>query len=150
MHLGEHRLFRKYTLFENAAHVPFVIAAPGTARAGSVCHRPVELLDIYPTLVDLCGMPIPDGLDGVSMRSLLADPDRRWKRAAYTSQGPKNHSLRTERWRYSEWGDPDNAELYDHENDPHEFTNLAADPKYAGVVKELHDLLHKGWRTATQ
>ncbi|MBN2131840.1 MAG: sulfatase [Sedimentisphaerales bacterium] len=150
MHMGEHTLFRKYTLFENAARVPFVIAAPGVARQGAVCRQPVELLDIYPTLVDLCGFPVSGGLDGVSMRPLLADPDRRWKPAAYTSQGPKNHSLRTRRWRYTEWGGPENAELYDHENDPGEFTNLAAKPEYADTVKRLHQLLHDGWPTAAR
>jgi uncharacterized sulfatase len=150
MHMGEHTLFRKYTLFENAARVPFIVAAPGTAKAGRVCHRPVELLDIYPTLADLCGLRAPDGVDGVSMKPILANPDRQWKKAAYTSHGPENHSLRTERWRYTEWGGPEKAELYDHDNDPGEFTNLADDPKYAETVTELHKLLHEGRHTAAQ
>ncbi|MBA7620417.1 Ulvan-active sulfatase [subsurface metagenome] len=142
MHLGEHFLWRKYTLFENAARVPFIIAAPGVAksgppnprRAGAVCYRPVELIDIYPTLVDLCGLRIPKGLEGISMRPLLEVPGRTWKKAAFTSQNAKNRSLRTQKWRYTEWGSPENAELYDHENDPGEFTNLAKDPEHADTV----------------
>ena len=146
MHLGEHFLWRKYTLFENAARVPFIIAAPGTAKAGAVCNRPVELIDIYPTLADLCGLGVPEGLEAISMKLLLIDPERPWKKAAFTSQGPKRHSLRTQRYRYTEWDSPANAELYDHENDPGEFTNLARDPKYSATAAELSGLLHAGWK----
>jgi iduronate 2-sulfatase len=146
MHLGEHLLWRKYTLFENAARVPFIIVAPGTAKAGAVCDRPVELIDIYPTLADLCGLGAPEGLEAISMKPLLMDPGRSWKNAAFTSQGPNRHSLRTQRYRYTEWESPANAELYDHENDPGEFTNLAKDPKYGPTVKELSRLLHGGWK----
>ncbi|MHC4593619.1 MAG: sulfatase [Planctomycetota bacterium] len=148
MHLGEHFLWRKYTLFENAARVPFIIAAPGVAKSGAVCYRPVELIDIYPTLVDLCGLRVPKGLEGISMRPLLEVPGRTWKKAAFTSQSAKNRSLRTQKWRYTEWGSTENAELYNHENDPGEFTNLAKDPKYAGTVAKLHKLLHIGWKAA--
>lgn len=150
MHMGEHYLFRKYTLFENASRVPFVIAAPGVAREGAVCRRPVELLDIYPTLVDLCGFDVPAGLDGVSMRPLLVDPNGWWKPGAYTSRGPKEHSVRTERWRYTEWGGPENAELYDHVKDPGEFVNLASDPQYGETVSRLRTLLHEGWKTSVR
>ena len=101
MHLGEHFLWRKYTLFENAARVPFIIVAPGTAKAGAVCNRSVELIDIYPTLADLCGLGVPGGLEGISMKPLLMRPERPWKKAAFTSQGPRRHSLRTERYRYT-------------------------------------------------
>ena len=146
MHLGEHFLWRKYTLFENAARVPFIIVAPGTAKAGSLCNRPVELIDIYPTLADLCGLKIPKGLDGISMKSLLRDPSRPWKRAAFTSQSAKNHSLRTQRWRYTEWGGPENAELYDHENDPGEFKNITKDPEHSAIVAELSRLLNTNRR----
>ena len=146
MHLGEHFLWRKYTLFENAARVPFIIVAPGTAKAGAVCNRPVELIDIYPTLTDLCGLGVPDRLEGISMRPLLMDPERPWKKAAFTSQAANRHSLRTERWRYTEWDGPASAELYDHQSDPGEFTNLAKDPKYSATVAELSRLLHDGWK----
>jgi len=148
MHLGEHFLFRKYTLFENSARVPFILVAPGVARAGSVCKRPVELVDVYPTLAELCALPVPEGLEGISMKPLLEDPTRPWKKAAFTARTRGERSLRTERWRYTEWGSPEAAELYDHGNDPGEFTNLAGDPEHADVVAELHELLHAGWKAA--
>lgn len=148
MHMGEHYLYRKSTLFENAAGVPFMIIAPGVAKAGAVCGRPVELIDMYPTLADLCGLRIPDGLESISMKPLLRDPDRPWKKAAFTCQGSQNQSLRTQRWRYTEWGGPENAELYDHRNDPGEFANLANDPRHKKIVKELSDLLHEGYKAA--
>jgi len=148
MHLGEHFLWRKYTLFENAARVPFIIVAPDVAKAGALCNRPVELMDIYPTLADLCGLRVPAGLDGISMKSLLKDPERPWKKAAFTSQSEKNRSLRTQRWRYTEWGGPENAELYDHAEDPGEFNNLARDLKYADIVAELSELLNSGWKSS--
>ena len=148
MHLGEHFLWRKYTLFENAARVPFMIAAPGAARTGAVCNRLVELIDIYPTLADLCGLKVPRGLEGISMKPLLQDPERSWKRAAFTSQSARNHSVRTPKWRYTEWGGPENAELYDHENDPGEFNNLAKDARHSTIAAELSKLLNTGWKAA--
>jgi len=148
MHMGEHFLFRKYTLFENAAHVPLVIAAPGAAQTGRVCNRMVELIDMYPTLTELAGLYVPERLEGASMLPLLQDPDRSWKKAAFTSQSDRNHGLRTEKWRYIEWGDPEHAELYDHKNDPGEFNNLAKDQRYSEVVAELSTLLKSGWKAA--
>jgi arylsulfatase A-like enzyme len=146
MHMGEHFLFRKYTLFENATRVPFIIAAPGAAKAGAVCRRPVELIDIYPTLADLCGLGVPEGLEAISMKPLLADPQRPWKKAAFShNTSAARRSLRTERWRYTEWGGPDKAELYDHENDPGEFNNLAGYPKHAGTLAEMRALMKGGW-----
>ena len=146
--MGDHFLFRKYTLFENAARVPLVMAAPGVARAGAVCNRLVELIDMYPTLADLAGLNVPDGLEGTSMRPVLQEPDRPWKKAAFTSQSDRNHSLRTERWRYTEWGGPENAELYDHNNDPGEFKNLAKDLRHSATAAELSRLLKAGWKAA--
>jgi len=148
MHLGEHFLWRKHTLFENAARVPFLIVAPDTARVGAVCRRPVELVDIYPTLADLCGLDAGKGLDGVSMKRLLRDPAGPWKRAAFTHRGPTNRTLRTERWRYTEWGSPDKAELYDHQTDGGEFRNLAGNPKHAKTLAELRKLMRAGPRAA--
>jgi uncharacterized sulfatase len=147
MHLGEHSLWRKFTLFEGSTRVPFLIVAPGVSPPGSICKRVVELVDIYPTLADLCGLPVPDGLDGISMKPLLQDPDRPWKQAAFSCKSATRRSLRTERWRYTQWDSPQQAELYDHETDPGEFTNLAKDPAYSDVVSELRRLLENDPKT---
>ncbi|MBL8222230.1 MAG: sulfatase, partial [Bryobacterales bacterium] len=131
-HLNEHLgLWRKMTVFEEAARAPLIIAAPGKKR-GESCPRLVEWVDFYPTLADLCGLPKKAGLDGESARPLLENPQRKWKKAAYTivrHQGVIGRSVRTDRYRYTEWGSPDVAELYDHEMDPKEYRNLAKDPK---------------------
>ena len=151
-HLGEHQLWQKQTLFEESARVPLVVATPGLKTNGKVCPRLVELVDLYPSLADLCALPTPKDLEGVSFRRLLAAPDLAWKKAAFTevSRGKIiGKSLRTERWRYTEWHEKKGAvgmELYDHSTDPREFTNLARDRKYAATVAELKSLLEKGWK----
>ncbi len=145
-HLTEHGLWRKGTLFEESCRVPLIVGAPGRKR-GAASPRLVEFVDIYQALCELCGLPAPEGAEGTSFAPLLDAPDRPWKKAAFT-QITRGRSLRTERWRYSEWGGPEHAELYDHEPDPNEYTNLAKDPKCAATVKELHELLEKGWRAA--
>jgi len=134
-HLGEKFRWAKRSLWEESARCPLVISAPGLSR-GSRCARPVGMIDLYPTLVDLCGLPAKDGLDGQSLRPLLEEPTTAWERPALTTFGPGNHSLRTERWRYIRYADG-SEELYDHYADPYEWHNLAGDARYAGTIEEI-------------
>jgi iduronate 2-sulfatase len=150
-HLGEHGgLWHKMTLFEQSARVPMIVVAPGAAGNGRGCDRPVELIDVYPTLVDLCGLPPVEGLEGRSLRPLLEDPDADWKQAAYTQVrhgDVMGRSVRTARWRYTEWdGGRQGTELYDHDTDPHEYVNLAGDSKWAREQSRLRELLHTSAR----
>ena len=147
-HLGEHGLWMKQSCFEESARVPVIIVAPGCA-AGKVCPRTVELVDLYPTLTDLAGLKPPTNLAGASLRPLLTDPAAEWSRPAFTQvqRGDfPGHSVRTGRWRYTEWdGGAQGVELYDHEADPHETHNLANDPKQADVLSEMKVLAKKNW-----
>lgn len=131
-HLGEKEHWRKFALWEEAARVPFIVLAPGITKAGSTSRRPVSLLDIYPTLVDLCGLPAKKDLEGISLEPLLKNPLAVRDQPALTTHGLNNHSLRSERWRYIRYADG-SEELYDHDNDPEEWKNLAGDPQYANV-----------------
>jgi uncharacterized sulfatase len=146
-HLGEHGgLWRKMTLFEESAGAPLIIAAPNIDGKGKSCDRTVEFVDIYPTLCELCGLPIPKHhLSGKSLVPLLNDPKAKWDKPALTfvRRGKVlGVSIRTERWRYTEWDEGRmGVELYDHENDPHEWRNLANNPKFADVVKEMKRLM---------
>jgi len=147
-HLGEHYLWQKNTLFEESARVPMIISAPGISQSGAVCRRPVELVDLFPTLFELCGLELPDGVEGTSLVPVLQDAARPWKRAGFTYRSRTHTSVRTERWRYTEYGSPDTAELYDHDADPREFTNLVGRPECADVVAELSGLIRDGWQAA--
>jgi iduronate 2-sulfatase len=146
-HLGEHGLWFKQSCFEESARVPLIISVPGRKTAGRASSRPVELVDLYPTLADLVGLNPPKNLDGVSLRPLIDNPQASWEHAAYTQVqrgANQGHSVRTERWRYTEWAlGKQGAELYDHDNDPQELRNLAADEKYADVVAKMKALLKK-------
>jgi uncharacterized sulfatase len=148
-HLDEHLgLWRKMTLFEEATHVPLIICAPGMRR-GSSSRRLVEWTDVFPTMTQLCGLTNPPNLEGISIVPLLQNPERQWKKSASTvvvHRKTLGRSVRTERFRYSEWGGADVAEVYDHDADPHEFTNLTNDPNHAKDKQELQRLMHGGWR----
>jgi len=141
-HLGEKHHWRKFALWEEATRTPLIICAPGVTKPGTVCDRPVELMSLYPTLAELCGLPAPEKNDGVSLRPLLEDPKAKWDQVALTTHGRGNHTVRTERWRYIRYADG-SEELYDHDADPHEWKNLAGDDKHAEVKKELAGQLPK-------
>lgn len=158
-HFGDHGLWGKNTNFENATRVPMIVSVPGRA-AGVKTDALVELVDIYPTLVELCGLPEPAGLEGVSFGPLLDDPGRPWKKAVF-SQQPREipdkgagmgRTIRTARYRYTEWVVPNTdyyeRELYDYDKDPSEMENLVAKPEYAAIAAELAARLRAGWKHA--
>lgn len=145
-HLGEKgRWSKAYSLFEVAARAPFFIAVPHSPGNGRAVAAPVELVGLYRTLTELCGLPDP-GTAGASLVPLLRDPNLPWDRPAYTLttyDGKIGRSVRTARWRYTEWTyGRDGAVLFDEVADPHERTNLAADPAHAATVAQLRALLH--------
>lgn len=135
-HLGEKEHWRKFALWEEATRMPYVWVVPGATPAGGVCQRPVDLMSLYPTLCDLCGIPIPKHVEGVSIKALLRDPKAAWDRPAITTYHRNNHAIRSERWRYIRYADG-GAELYDHDADPYEWKNLAGDGRHADTVKSL-------------
>jgi iduronate 2-sulfatase len=157
-HLGEHSLWCKTSNFELDARVPLIISLPHQRTAGQPCHALVELLDIYPTLADVCVLPAPADLEGTSLRPVLTDPARTVKHATFT-QHPRpayppdgispdvmGHSVRTDRFRYTEWRklrgrDIVATELYDHQRDPCETVNLANDPAMSSTLQQLAGLL---------
>ena len=134
-HLGEKLHWRKFTLWEEATRNPLMFVVPGLTKPGGRCSRPVNLLDIYPTLVALCGLKPNKALEGVSLVGLLKDPDAKWDRPTLTTFGRGNHSIRSEHWRYTRYRD-NTDELYDHRKDPWEWTNLAGEPKYDAIKAE--------------
>lgn len=141
-HLGEKQHWRKFALWEEATRSPLMIVAPGVTKPNSVCRRTVDFMDVYPTLAELCDLPLPKHLEGRSLRPLLADPDAAWERPAITTHGKDNHAVRTERFRYIRYADG-GEELYDHQSDPHEWRNLAADPAQADTKARLAKWLPK-------
>lgn len=139
-HLGEKEHWRKFALWEEATRTPVIIVAPGLTKAGTRCDRPVNLLDLYPTLVELCGLPDNERLEGKSLVPLLKDPGANWERPSLTTHGRNNHGLRSDRYRYIRYADG-SEELYDHQNDPMEYKNLAADPEYSAAKKRMANWL---------
>lgn len=156
-HLYDHlQLWRKMTVFEQASRAPLIVHAPGKT-ANAACPRLVEYVDIYPTLTHLCGLPHAPGMEGTSFVPLLENPQRPWKNAAYTmvsrGKGHFGRSVRTERYRYTEWDDGQSGvEFYDHETDMSEWTNLAwpsrpKAEKTAADVDGFRKLLHADKKT---
>lgn len=165
-HLGEQGLWAKAYNYELTTRVPLILAVPGQKNVGQRTGALVEFVDVYPTLVDLCGLPMPGGLEGMSMKPLLDNPRRPWKKAAFSQfprakAGPRHrgrghtmgYALRTDQYRYVEWrtcktGDVVARELYDHESEPREMRNLADRLEHAPLVRRLSEQLHAGWRAA--
>ena len=165
-HLGEQGLWTKANNYEWATRSPLILSVLGQPNAGSKSRALVEFVDLYPTLVEVCGLPLPRGLEGVSMAPLLEDPERSWKTAVF-SQYPRDfksnrhrghgdimgYAVRTDRYRYVEWrewktGRVVARELYDHHEDADEMTNLAPKPTYDDLVRKLGETLKAGWKSA--
>ena len=154
--LGEHAGWCKHTNFELDTHVPMILSVPGMMTAGRRTAALTEFVDIYPTLSEICRLPLPGHLEGLSAVSLLKDPDRAWKKAAF-SQYPRGkvmgYTLRTPKFRYTEWQDRKTGqvkarELYDHERDPAENVNAVEQAQYQADVQRLAQILKGGWRAA--
>lgn len=140
-HLGEKDHWGKWTGWERSTKVPLIIVPPRNsaadfAKGGSRCHQPVSLIDLYPTLVELCQLKNPGSLDGTSLVPLLKKPARKTNRKVLTAFDQGNHSIRSERWRYIRYTDG-SEELYDLKNDPNEWTNLAGRSDLKSVIEEL-------------
>jgi arylsulfatase A-like enzyme len=135
-HLGEKERWRKFTLWNESLHVPFIIVAPGVTRPGSRTDAPVSLQDIYPTLVELADLDLPGHVEGRSLVPLLRDPDMDWDHPTLSTFGYRNHSVVSSRFKYIRYADG-SEELYDVERDPNEWTNLAGQARYEAVKSEL-------------
>jgi arylsulfatase A-like enzyme len=143
-HMGEHGYYQKQTLFENAARVPLVIAAPGLKTAGKSTASLAEMVDFYPTLAEVCGLRAPGHLSGVSLAAVLDDRNAAPRATALTRHAD-GYTLRTDRYRYTEWGaeGSDGAELYDHQTDPAEMVNVAGKTEHAKTVAQLSKVLRE-------
>ena len=147
--LGEKEHFRKFALWDNVARCVMMISVPpgntalpdGSAN-GKTCRRVTSLIDLYPTLNELCDLPKRDNIDGRSLVPLLKNPDTPWDYPAITAYDITEFSIRTERWRYIRYID-DSEELYDHDADPEEWKNLADDPRYQKEKAQLISMLPK-------
>ena len=164
-HLGENHLWTKMTNFEMGTRVPLIISVPGQKTRGRSSAALVELVDVYPTLAELCGLPLPPHLEGTSFAPLLEDPDLAWKKAAFSQYArsyngrrdsgkpaPMGYTIRTATHRYTEWFNAERklvgAELYDQSADPVNLHNLAQAPEQRARVAALSTQLHAGWRAA--
>ncbi len=133
---GQKQHWRKFSLWERDCRVVFMMSVPGMTPRDARCERTVNLIDIYPTVIDVYGLPAKKGLEGNALTALLRNPNATWNHPSLTTHGRNNHSIRTEKWRYIRYKDG-GEELYDHDADPLEWRNLAKDAKYAQVREEL-------------
>jgi arylsulfatase A-like enzyme len=140
-HLGEKKHWAKRTLWEESTRVPLLISGPGISP-GTPCEQSVSLIDIYPTLIDLCGLPTNKKLEGVSLVPQLEDSKTERERPAITSSYFGNHAVRSQSWRLIAYEDGA-EELYDHRSDPNEFHNLADDPRHKSIKNKLRQWLPK-------
>ncbi len=138
-HLGEKRHWAKWTLWERSTRVPYIISLPD-AKFRGISQKPVELLSIYPSLIELCGLSERPELEGQSVVPLIYDNEAEWEHAAITTLFQNNHAVRTENWRYISYADG-SEELYDHRVDPNEWTNLAYNENYTEVIQEMREHL---------
>lgn len=156
--LGEHGAWGKHTNVENDTNAPLIISVPGMKNAGAHSKSLVEFVDMYPTLSELAGLPLPSTVEGTSFKPLLDDLNIPWKSAAF-SQYPRGkelmgYSMRTDRYRFTVWVNRDDhskvdtSELYDHQADPQENANIANDPANAALVERLMEQCKKGWQAA--
>ncbi|HYF37610.1 MAG TPA: sulfatase, partial [Prosthecobacter sp.] len=151
-YLGEKGMWHKGKLWEEATHVPLTILAPGVTKPETVSTQPVALVDLYPTLCDLAKLPKPEHLDGESLLPLLRDPAAKRPRPAVTAMGggeKVSYAARDERWRYIRYADG-SEELYDHESDPKEWTNLAGQAEHAAVKTRLAVFFPKEFKNASR
>jgi uncharacterized sulfatase len=151
-HLFEHGgLTGKRSLFQESSRTPLIVSAPGKA-GGTDSPRLVELVDLYPTLAELCNLPSPPGVEGTSFAPLMDDPMRLWKQGAFSvvrrKGEPSGRAVYNERYAYVEWGGEQTAQLYDHQTDPNEHINLINFPEHAQTAARMHDLLSGGWQKA--
>ena len=145
-HLGEHNWWNKVTIFEKGTNAPFIVAGPGVDSSGVRTQAMIEFIDIYPTLADYANLDsVPDYLEGESFVGVLEDPTQTFRddvHAVVRRGDMMGRMVKNERWRYIEWGRGEHGnELYDQVNDPIEYNNLADDPEYSDVVKEMQERL---------
>jgi arylsulfatase A-like enzyme len=142
-HLGEKEHWRKMALWEDSTRTPLIIYHPNKIKNNSIVDTPISFIDIYPTLIDMCGLPSKkDNIDGKSFFKLLKNPTQSWDKPVLMTFGEGNHAVRTIRWRYIQYYDGTN-ELYDHKNDPHEWINLSGNKKYVKIIEELKQHIPK-------
>ncbi len=148
--LQEHGLWCKHCNFETSLHVPMIVKAPGFS-GDKKTPALTEFIDIYPSLCDLAGLPVPEHCEGTSFVPLMEQPEREWKPAVF-SRFYKGDSVKTERYRFTEWTDDDGDTyakmLYDHKYDPMENINVVDQADYGEAVKEMQNWLEKGWKAA--